>query len=915
MKRIAFDRIAENARTKDPFLDLGCCGLTEIPSQVLCHTWLEELSLAERWWDIEQISGTATLCESLNPGEPNVIGELPADLHRLANLKKLWINISEHSARALKDLESLGGLGQLEVLGLAGLPIKSIESLGGLKNLHMLDLAHCSLVRDFAPLSGMSSLRFLDLQGTRIRSLEPLQSLVQLKFINLCQSATTNLTPLLSFLDRGVDFYDDRPPHRDMNGIYVADCPLKTPPPEIVYGGAEAIRTYFYETVAQGVDHLYEAKMLILGEGGAGKTSLLRRLFKPTAPLPEESETTKGIAIHRHEFRLENGRKYRLNVWDFGGQEIYHATHQFFLTRRSLYVLVDDTRRDSKTVHDQGFKYWLEAVDALSHKSPLLIFQNEKGGRSKAIDEAGIKAAFPNVKDVYRGDLALQHSVDHLRQAIQLHAQQLPHVGEELPAKWLLIRADIEGAAKKRPFISQQEYFSIYNSYLEPDRRKAGVLSKYLHDLGVFLHFQEDKLLRRTVILQNQWATEAVFLLVDDNAIKAAYGRFTEVDCSRIWSSADYKDMHPELLALMQKFELCYKLHDASPDMWLIPQLLPPSRPIELGEWSEPGDLTLRYVYEFMPKGILNRLMVRKSKYILRPDLAWSIGALFELEDTQLLAQIPARGGEIILRSRGPARRDLLAIISADLDALNDTYHGVSDKVKKLVPCNCDICRNAQVPEYFDLRRLLQRRRDAKRTIECGTSYKDVSVQDLLEGAFFSPDATAAARAKPVRESTSGNTEIRVFIASSMKMQQERDHVELLLRRIDGSPVIQGQRISIVRAESLDHAFGANGSQSKIDVELANCDVLLCLIGESVGDATSKEVQFAISQFSNIGRPKVYVYFNETTIRAAAIGTGALQSIESLGRFLIERGQYLQGYKDLNNLETLIRNQVQYWGD
>jgi internalin A len=29
-----------------------------------------------------------------------------------------------------------------------------------------------------------------------------------------------------------------------------------------------------------------------------------------------------------------------LNVWDFGGQEIMHATHQFFLTRRSLYLLV-----------------------------------------------------------------------------------------------------------------------------------------------------------------------------------------------------------------------------------------------------------------------------------------------------------------------------------------------------------------------------------------------------------------------------------------------------------------------------------------------------------------------------------------------------------------------------------------------
>ena len=120
-------------------------------------------------------------------------------------------------------------------------------------------------------------------------------------------------------------------------GIYVEGCPLKYPPPEIVRQGNDAILNYFQERASGEVDHLYEAKMLILGEGGAGKTSLLRRLYEPAKPLPTESETTKGISIYQHHFEMSNGRRFRLNVWDFGGQEIYHATHQFFLTRRSLY--------------------------------------------------------------------------------------------------------------------------------------------------------------------------------------------------------------------------------------------------------------------------------------------------------------------------------------------------------------------------------------------------------------------------------------------------------------------------------------------------------------------------------------------------------------------------------------------------
>ena len=188
-------------------------------------------------------------------------------------------------------------------------------------------------------------------------------------------------------------------------GILVEDCPLVIPSPEIIEQGNEAILNFFEAQDQQGTDTIYEAKLLIVGEGGAGKTSLCRRLLDPTKPLPGEDGSTKGIEIHRFDFPMENGKKFRINVWDFGGQEIYHATHQFFLTKRSLYILLDDTRKDHQTIHDKGFKYWLEVIDLLGEDSPILIFQNEKTGRSKEIDFAGIKGKFEQVKEKYAGDL------------------------------------------------------------------------------------------------------------------------------------------------------------------------------------------------------------------------------------------------------------------------------------------------------------------------------------------------------------------------------------------------------------------------------------------------------------------------------------------------------------------------------
>ncbi len=51
--------------------------------------------------------------------------------------------------------------------------------------------------------------------------------------------------------------------------------------------------------------------------------------------------------------------------------------------------------------------------------------------------------------------------------------------------------------------------------------------------------------------------------------------------------------------------------------------------------------------------------------------------------------------------------KQLLSVIAADLDALNDSFQGLRDKVDKRIPCNCKLCRAASVPEFFDQKALL----------------------------------------------------------------------------------------------------------------------------------------------------------------------------------------------------------------
>lgn len=103
------------------------------------------------------------------------------------------------------------------------------------------------------------------------------------------------------------------------------------------------ILAYYFSTRGDQGSALRELKLLVVGRGGAGKTSLVKRLKQQ--PLdPRESET-HGINISPLELQCFDG-PVTARVWDFGGQHVLHAMHEFFLTARSLYLLVLGERED-----------------------------------------------------------------------------------------------------------------------------------------------------------------------------------------------------------------------------------------------------------------------------------------------------------------------------------------------------------------------------------------------------------------------------------------------------------------------------------------------------------------------------------------------------------------------------------------
>jgi small GTP-binding protein len=865
-------------------------------------TQLTTLDLRNNQIGDEGASSLAALTQltSLILGFNQIGAEGAAALAALTQLTSLDLRHNQIGAEGAASLAALIQLTYLD-LGFNQIGDKGAASLAVLIQLTTLDLGGNQIGdKGASSLAALTQLTQLYLSKNPVVQTTPFATLRQLTSLSLKETKVQDLSPLRPLLERGLEAKWEE--YGSGNGINVFNCPLIHPPPEIVKQGQAAVLNYLREIEAQGEDHLYEAKVLILGDGGAGKTTLLRRLYQTDLPMPAEEESTKGIDIHRHTFTNAAERPFHLNVWDFGGQQIYHATHQFFLTKRSLYILVDDTRNSSQAVQDDGFKYWLELIEALSEGSPVLIFQNEKAGRSKRIDAAGIKGRFANVKDVYRGNLEHADAADKLAEAIRFHVQQLPHVGEAVPARWLQIRAELEERKQLDPYISCKDYFQIYGRHLEFDETKALKLSRYLHDLGVFLHFQDDFLLARYVFLKNEWATEAVFNVLDDEPTKARSGYFTRADCQRIWAHSTYGDLHPELLALMEKFELCYKLADQPTDTWLAPQLLSPSTPEAVQDWPQADDLVLTYQYDFLPKGLISRLICRMNRFVRQPDRSWRSGAFFEHVQSELLVRLASPlGQEIELRARGPERKALLSVISSDLDALNATFEGLRDKVRKLVPCFCSNCRLSTTPERYKEGRLQKRKQDGKLTVECPESYEDVSVLELLDGLKLEPLPPWA---------TSAPRTIMIFLASSSELREDRDAFELHFLRKNKDFRCQGFEVEVIRWETSLDAMSETRLQEDYNEKVRKSDIFVSLFKTKTGIYTEEEFDVAHTTFKNFGKPLIYTYFMQSHGPYDIRMQKDLNSLWDFQKKLKDLGHYPTHYKSIEDLKLQFQQQL-----
>ena len=199
-----------------------------------------------------------------------------------------------------------------------------------------------------------------------------------------------------------------------------------------------------------------------------------------------------------------------MHVWDFGGQEIMHSTHQFFLTQRSLYLLVLNGRQGHE---DADADYWLSLIDSFGEGSPVLVVLNKIKEHPFDLNRRALMQKFGIVRGFIETDCKDRTGIEELKKAIIRETDRLEHLRDAFPASWFGIKDRLAGM--KANYISYDEYRKICRENGEGEGAAQEALASYLHSLGIALNYKDDPRLRDTHVLNPRWVTEGIYKILN----------------------------------------------------------------------------------------------------------------------------------------------------------------------------------------------------------------------------------------------------------------------------------------------------------------------------------------------------------------------------------------------------------------
>ena len=400
-------------------------------------------------------------------------------------------------------------------------------------------------------------------------------------------------------------------------------------PKEIRQLGAAEVGKYLENLEQKGATRLNQARIVILGDKGCGKTSLARKLINPAAAMPTAAESTPGVDTLN--WKIEGKEPLNVNIWDFAGHVVTHAVHQFFLSERCLYIIVYDGRTD----YQNRLLYWLNQMKNYGGASQAIILVNKK-------DPHPVDIQGNNLKEKYSILEIDEFSIKNDKRKLQAFRKKIAHYirenpswkKQDIPIPYYQVKSELEGifknesAEERKEHITKEEFekIALKHGLAEKD---ISPLLKALHALGISLWYKNIPDVDR-LVLNPEWISHGVYKLIN-------WARIKERHSLMLWDlNSVFKDeknrYHGEetfrfLFKLMMRYELAF-LAKNQKDL-IIPHLLDKDRPDKLPVFLISESLELRYeASQPLLPNTISRFIVRHHDQIKSKKLVWRYGVV-----------------------------------------------------------------------------------------------------------------------------------------------------------------------------------------------------------------------------------------------------------------------------------------------
>ncbi|MCL2421258.1 MAG: GTP-binding protein [Defluviitaleaceae bacterium] len=373
-----------------------------------------------------------------------------------------------------------------------------------------------------------------------------------------------------------------------------------------------------------------ECKVIFLGEGKSGKSSLIERMINDTfesGKLP-----TEGIRMQTWPVEIDE-ETIRLRILDFGGQEIMHAMHRCFMTQHTVYVLVCEIRQDGDI--DREAARWLENIDTFAKGCPVILALNKADeNKNASVNEKNLKIVNPALRQTIKTSAAWEQKegTTPLLEAIKDAVKDAMDKSEG-NAGILSLRQDLENMEQN--YITDKEYRTLCAKHGVDNRAVQSGLLNWFKDLGICYNFKSEALntrLESFQVLNPAWLTNGIYRLI---LRTPENGMLSHATIKETLEATDPNDVLPDItyepdetdfiLHVMREFKIS---HIMSGGRELIPLKMTKTPPAAADDFDLKTALHLSWKANYLPNTVVHRLMICKFNEL---DLAclWRSGACF----------------------------------------------------------------------------------------------------------------------------------------------------------------------------------------------------------------------------------------------------------------------------------------------